>query len=103
MSETTNGGCFYAEYKPTLSERFWRAMGFKRAYVHAPNFMEEVEGFVSGSITTNVICHMGWLDRLRLLVSGKMIVALATMTNVTVDRAVTVSECGVLPPGEHKP
>ena len=103
MSDTVNGRCFYSEYKPTRRERFWRWAGFRRAHTEAPNSFEEIEGFAPGSITTNVVCHVGWLDRFRLLLTGMAEVQIRTMTNVTVDRAVSVSAMSILSPGDHKP
>lgn len=90
----------YAIYKPTLSERFWRRLGFRYRFDetlcdwrNAP-----MEGFVEGAITTTVAVHVGNADRFRLLVSGYCEVAVYTKTSVPVEHAVTRSEFAVLPP-----
>ena len=99
MSDSTNGGVFYSpEPRPTI----WRRLGFRH------RFDQELfdwkwedppeEGFAEGFITTNVTITVSFLDRLRLLLSGRAELSVYTKTSVTVDRAVGRSEFSVLPP-----
>lgn len=99
-SDTSNGGAFYAP--ESFRSKFWRKMGF------CHHFDEDLfdwrnqdppqEGFVISAITTNVAIHVSFMDRLRLLVSGRAELSVYTKTNVVVDRAISRSQFAVLPP-----
>jgi hypothetical protein len=59
------------------------------------------EGFVPGAFETVTHVHVGWLDRLRLLVSGHCAVSIHTKTDVLVNRAKSRSQFAVLPPAKN--
>ncbi len=56
--------------------------------------------YAEGYITTVAICVFDWLDRLRILVSGKVEVKIYTKTDVMVNKAHSTSVASVLPPNE---
>lgn len=100
MTDTAAGGAFYAIYKPTLRERAWRRLGFRQRFDEAlwtwKN--EPMEGFAEGAITTTVAVYVGYVDRLRLLISGHCQVDVYTKTSVVAEHAVSRSGFSVLPP-----
>ena len=55
-------------------------------------------GWADGDLTLGISIHLDWLDRIRVLVSGKLSVRTRTKTNVAVGNAKTKSLCHVLPP-----
>ena len=79
MSEAQEGasanGCFYNE--PTLMERFWRKVGFHYHLGDEPQGAESLPGWSQ----TNQYFHFGWSDRLRLLISGRLLVKLTMSTD----------------------
>lgn len=79
--------------KPTI----WRRLGFRHPHVHV---FDDVEGMAPGACTTNVVVHMSWGDRLRLLISGRFGVQIRMQTDVTVSEAISKCDIGVLPPFE---
>lgn len=96
MSDTQN---LVAVSKPSI----WNRLGFK--YSWDENLFDwrnaepvESDWFVPGTLNTETIIHVSFLDRLRLLVSGKCAIDCYTRTNVTVGRAESRSKFAVLPP-----
>ena len=80
--------CYYAE--PNLWDRLrWKL--FPRAS------RPEVAGDARTYITTDVRVDVDWFDRLRLLVSGRILVQLRTYTDVEVKQAQSVSVFSVEP------
>jgi hypothetical protein len=65
MSDVTDGA-FYSV--PTLRQRFWRAMGFRYHHSDDPPDADLLQGWMC----TDMGLHFGLLDRLRLLVSGRL-------------------------------
>lgn len=86
--EIENG---FQEFRPSLGYRVLRALGFKLPYVPRPPETEEFPSFIC--TTTHV--NLSFLDRLRLLVSGRLEVESVVRTSVEVPHAVTKSEVGV--------
>lgn len=58
----------------------------------------DLAGFALGYLETNVVCCLGWQDRLRILLSGKLEVLIRTKTDVLVNRAESESIMNVLSP-----
>lgn len=91
--------------KPSLRQRVWSGLGFGKTFDGDLFDWRTAEPgpsdwFVSGVISTHVRIHVGFLDRLRILISGECEVSCYTRTNVTVDQAQTRSDFAVMPP--HK-
>ena len=89
MSDAAEG--YYSEYVAPLSERVARRLGFRRAYQERP---EETAEFPSYMVS-NIRIGVSILDRLRLLISGKMEVEIVTQTDVEVHHAKSQSNVGV--------
>lgn len=87
--------CVIQAYKPSRTERFWRALGYCS---HRPVMSEEGEKLPFW-IMTNVNVNMSILDRIRLLISGKMIVRTETRTDVPVATTITASSVEIERPG----
>lgn len=78
----------YQEFKPTI----WHRLGFG----HAGVADWEDANMAEGAITTDVVVVLGWGDRLRLLITGRLHVAIRTKTEKTIDRAISKSAVRVL-------
>lgn len=83
-------GC--VEFKPTI----WHRLGFGGTYVDFPD--EEAPNMASGAISTEIYIRLGWQDRLRFMVTGCLMVATKTKTDVIVDTAICRSSVGVMWP-----
>lgn len=83
---------YYQEYVPTFREKLARVFGFRPA-----SSVEdwEREGFVESGITTVTTAHFDFLDRLRILARGKVVIEGRTKTSCIVDRAETRTTVGV--------
>jgi len=90
MDSQING--FYEE-KRTI----WSHLGFGTCSAFFEDDDED-DGFAPGSLLTETFGHFDWRDRLRVLVSGKIMISARTKTDVPVDTAVTVSKVSILPP-----
>jgi hypothetical protein len=79
MSEATQNTvesqAFYA--RPTFRDKFWRALGFRYHLGEEPPNAENLAGWIK----TDCFLHLGWLDRLRFLVSGRLFVAVTVSTD----------------------
>lgn len=78
------------------SARFWRWLGFHHARVPRP---VDREGFAEGFGTSEVYCRFDWLDRLRILLSGKVHIQVLHQTDVMPLRWESTLDVAVLPPG----
>lgn len=58
----------------------------------------EIEGDTRTYLTTEVRIHADWRDRLRFLVSGRVVVQVRTYTDVEVQEAASASTFHVEPP-----
>ena len=79
------------EFRPSLSYRLRRALGFRRPDVEPPEPSDEWPEH----ITTVVQVNVSWLDRLRLLISGALFVRVLTQTCVPVERARSLAASAV--------
>jgi hypothetical protein len=72
------------EFKPTV----WYKLG-KFLFPYSPR--PHIEGDERTYLTTNIYIHVDWLDRLRLLISGKAHIVVVTYTDIEVKEAESVS------------
>ena len=79
--------------RPTI----WQRLGFGACAV--PN-MDDLEdsGLAPAHLSTNTTAVFDWRDRLRILVSGKVMVETAVKTDVIVKVMICRSSVSVLPP-----
>jgi hypothetical protein len=89
---------FYMEYVPNRRERFWRAMGYRSKHPDLPEEAEKLPGWIA----TDIRVHISFMDRLRLLVSGKAMVRVRTATDAPVKTAISASTFEVVPPYERQ-
>lgn len=79
-------------YKPTI----WNRLGFGTCSARIED--EDHPDLAKAYISSDTYAHFDWKDRLRILVSGKVMVSLATKTSVMVEKAISASKVSVLPP-----
>lgn len=77
----------------------WNRLGFRHGHAPRGEQDSELPGWAPGWLVTDTRIHLGWSDRLRVLISGKLHVESFTKTDVVVSRALTTTGIGVLPPG----
>jgi len=88
---------------PSLRQRIWWWLGFGHQF-DQPLFdwrtqeAKPDDWFVSSALTTETTIHIDWLDRLRILVSGRCSLSTYSRTDVLVNRAESRSQFAVLPP-----
>lgn len=58
----------------------------------------ERPGYKPGALTTHVEVRLGWLDRFRILISGRCTVRVKTITSIDDSKAESFSTFSVLPP-----
>jgi hypothetical protein len=92
MSDRAIG--FAMAHRPTL----WNRLGFGACAAHVPDHVDEAPEWAPGALSTETRIVLDWRDRLRVLLSGRMMVSLKTKTDVPVRRALSVSSVSVLPP-----
>ena|ERR1700722_18523991 len=98
VAPPVNGGCFYQEYRPSRRERFWRAMGYRfhLGEEHGPEMPAPL-----GRMQNKNRFHFGWLDRLRLLLTGELEVTLTFDMDVpSPDKIRTQLDWQIKAPGE---
>lgn len=88
--------------KPTLRQRFCWLLGLHKKRDEElfdwRNMEPPEEGFVQSCLHTETHCILDWKDRLRVLLTGHVVVDVWTKTNVLVSRSKSRSEIAVLPP-----
>lgn len=88
--------------KPTIADRLWKLLGY--GWRPDENVMEwrlqdpPPEGFAIGVFHTETHVHLDWKDRLRVLLSGHLVLDAYSKTDVTINKAMTLSEVSVLRP-----
>lgn len=94
----TNHAGFEKVSRPSI----WHWLGFRHRWDEALfewRNQEPLEpGFVPGAMATRVIVHVCWLDRMRLLVSGRCEIVSYMKTDALVNKTQTRSAFAVLPP-----
>lgn len=73
----------YSVYAPTLSQRAWRALGFRYHLGEAPKDTDNMEGWMC----TETRMQFSFLDRLRLLLTGRLYIRLIQHLPVKCDYA----------------
>lgn len=87
---------FCLEYRPTFRERFWRRLGFR---FHLGG-LEPNDQPWSGWMQTRSVMHFDWLDRLRILASGRLeFTTTVHMDTPSPDRVHTRLDWEIEPPG----
>jgi hypothetical protein len=71
-NENAKGGCFYA--KPTFVQKFWRALGWRYHLGNEPPDADLLQGWSR----TDIRFSFGWLDRIRLLFTGRLKVSVTS-------------------------
>lgn len=92
------GGAFCA--RETLSARIWRWLGFGMGnrWDMVEWRCEEEPGFAPGALITDTVVHLDFLDRLRVLIGGRLRIEVSTKTDVLVKKSKSMSAVGVMPP-----
>lgn len=88
---TTDTNAFYSEYRPTVGERIVKWLGFRHAYQPRPDETEEFPSYICTVTRINI----SFLDRMRILISGKVHVETISQTDVEVRAARSQSSTGV--------
>lgn len=96
MPETTGGHAFYK--LPTFQERWWPRLGFRCGHAPRPDEDELKEGWAPSWFVVETYVRLGWLDRLRVLISGKLHLDHAIKTDVEIGKSFSTSDVGILPP-----
>ena len=90
---------YYEVSRPTLHQRVERFLGFGTC--SSPRF-EDVSDhdpkWAAGYLESEVTIFLDWKDRLRLIVSGKLMVSTSIKTSAFVERSMAKSNISVLPP-----
>lgn len=95
-------------HKPTFWQRLWSRLGFgsrwdEELFEWRSADPQPDDWFVPGTLTMRTMTHVGWRDRLRLLISGRCEVCTYTRTDALVHRAETRAQFSVLSPAWHHP
>lgn len=93
MTDATHGAL---EAKPTLAQRAARFFGFRYHLGEDPKGVDAYQG----RMVTETRMNFDFLDRLRLLVSGKLHIKLVQHTPEKVDLSRNRLDWRILPPGE---
>jgi hypothetical protein len=89
-------------HKPRWS--LWRWLGFGTCHARFADDdplnpeINPKSPFVPSYMMTETVAVLDWKDRLRILVSGKLMVSVATRTDVIVFKCQSVSKVSVVPP-----
>jgi hypothetical protein len=75
----------------------WQRLGFGHAAVPR-EALDDRDGFAPGALITRNTIYLDWRDRLRMLVTGRLELVVASKTDKVVGQAVSWSRVSVLPP-----
>lgn len=99
ISAGPQGGNFAMEYKPTLMERFWRKVGFIYHLGYEPSDTDTMPGWQC----TVTRVEFGFIDRLRLLLTGRLICKTIQYTDTPSPMVIkTRFDWHILPPGQKQ-
>lgn len=84
-------------YKPTLAMRLFRALGFRYPDRDRMEDFEDDKRFAQSYLFQEIVLCLDWKDRLRVLLTGQVMVAISTKTDKPVECAVGRSKVGILP------
>ena len=99
MSEITDtqGGCYFAA--PSRRMRFWRWCGFR---FHLGDDEQKPDVAWKGWMQTRSCMHLTFADRLRILISGKLILQHTyDLDTPSPDKMFTRFDWHILPPGDR--
>lgn len=85
---------YYSVQKVTVLDAITRQV-FPHHYLEP---LPDEKGFAVGDMLTDVFVCLGWMDRLRMLLSGKLQIQLRTKTDVMVTKAKSWSTVSILAP-----
>lgn len=89
----------HAYYKsPTFWQLLWPRLGFRRGHAPRPDEDELTEGWAPSWFVVETYVSLGWLDRIRVLISGKLHIDNAIKTDVEIGKSRATSSVGILPP-----
>lgn len=94
MTESTQA--FYA--LPSRSQRLWCWFGFGEARAERPDEDELSEGWAPSWFIIGTKARLDWKDRIRVLISGKVMIEQAVKTDVIIGRSRSTSAFSVLRP-----
>lgn len=80
----------------SMVDRIWSALGFGACSSPDP-WPEQMDGFVPSYLGVTTIMVFGLTDRLRILLSGKVMAQVSIKTDVLVMRSLTATSVSVLP------
>jgi hypothetical protein len=89
---------YYATSRPTI----WQRLGFGECSAPRPEEEEHLEGFAASWLMTDTRIRLDWKDRLRVLLSGNLMVSCATKTDHPVGKCFSRSAVSVMAPGAIK-
>lgn len=88
------------EYAQASRPTLWYRLGFH--FPHDEKLFDwrnaEVSGFVPSAMNTEVHVYLGWLDRIKLLITGHAAINIYTRTDVLVNKCESRSQFAVLGP-----
>lgn len=84
--------------KMTRWERLWKRLGFGRCKAYWP---EDIEGYAPAWLGCDVYATFDWKDRLRILISGRVMVSCAIKTDVGVTKSQVRTSISVMRPGDE--
>lgn len=85
--EENNGGAFYAPD----TRNWWQRLLSRLFPSKLHPDMADVDGMAPGYLITEVVARLSLIDRLRVLLSGGVVVAISTKTDVPVAKAYSTS------------
>lgn len=76
----------------------WQRLGFGECAAPRPEDEDNVEGYAQSWLIVGTKVYLGFADRLRVLLSGSIMVDQAVKTDATITRSYSRSAVSVLPP-----
>lgn len=92
MEAVAQGFC--EEFKPTI----WQRLGFGECRAPRPDDEEHLEGYAPSWFMVVTRAHLDWKDRLRLLVTGNLMVECALKTDVAIGKSKASTAVSILRP-----
>lgn len=90
-------GGYAAYHVPTWTEKLRRALGFRYHLGEEPEGYEELPGWMA----TDIRMSFSFMDRLRLLLTGRLFIQAVQHTNVEVDHCKSRISWQIKAPGER--
>lgn len=96
IDKTPDNAAGVMAFKPTRTQRFWLALGFCWTIGAEPVGADKMEGWMR----TDIGMHFGFMDRLRLLLTGRLRIHLTQHLPVRCDFSRNRMDWRIVPPGE---